>query len=261
MVEIANFLAKRVRRERKGWLNWPLGTPIPLGDIGRTRRRLFETEAQGTLGDLGIAYEEDPDPSPDQVDWQYSRDSGIELFVKGTSSDVNIPKWSSLGAGELGFSAKFGKRGSYRLVVPELRWNRIKTTPALMAALKQARRDGRIRRRDRIVMGVGVASSYTLLVSLSNESTIDFTASAAFSNIADASAGFQYKRSSGAVERYVANAGGTLFLKLMKVRWSGELNMLKRVSSVEDDDIQLVDAGIVEYDDVEDADDGAPSLV
>ena len=75
MVEIVKFLVKRARRERKGRINWPIGIPITLGDLGRVSRGLYVTEGVGSLQSLGIDFTEVPDTSPDSIDWQYSEDS------------------------------------------------------------------------------------------------------------------------------------------------------------------------------------------
>ena len=244
MVEIVKFLVKRARRERKGRINWPIGTPIELGDLGRVSRGLYVTEGVGSLKSLGISFGDVDDPSPDAIDWQYAEDSELELAVKAKAGD-NVPAWSGLDKGEIGFSAKFGRKGSYRFVVPDLRWKRIEVNAKLEAALKQARRNRLIRRRDRLVVGIGVAKSYTLLISTSSEANIDFTANANFKSIADAEAKFTFKRSKGAVEHYVAKKGGALFLRLARIRWSGAvgggLESLESVPAAADEELVLID--------------------
>ena len=247
MVEIVKFLVKRARRERKGRINWPIGIPITLGDLGRVSRGLYVTEGVGSLQSLGIDFTEVPDTSPDSIDWQYSEDSELELAVKAKTGE-NVPDWSGLDKGEIGFSAKFGKKGSYRFVVPELTWKRIEMTPDLKAQLGKARRSRQIRMRDRLVVGIGVAKSYTLLISASEEAKIDFTAGGKFSSIADAEAKFSFKRSKGAVEHYVAKKGGALFLRLARIRRSGDFgrrgleSALESVPAADDnDEIVVID--------------------
>lgn len=257
MTEIVKFLRSRTRKERKGWLNWPVGTPIELGDIGRVSRGIFATEEATGLRDLGITFDVANDPTPDQIDWKYSGDSNLEFFVKGKVNAGGIPNWSSLGAAELGFSAKFGKQGSYRLVVPELRWNRLQMTSDLRRQLKEARRGGRIRRRDRLVVGVAAANRYTLLVSITDNATVEFGADAEFDSIADAKAGFSFRSSKGAVEQYVAANGGVLLLRLAKVRWSRELDLLESAAAeamtAADGEIHLVesDTTLLHEDDID----------
>jgi hypothetical protein len=229
------LLSRRARRERFGWVNWPLGTEIEIGDLGRTDGGRFDTLEATDLGDLGVQFDTDPSPYQPSVNWQYQQDSGFELFIRGKRTDTReSPEFSSLGNAELGFSVKFSKQGSFLIEVPKVRWERIRMTSALRAELKSLRRQRRIRFRDRLVAGLGRAvEGYTLLVATEAESSITFTASGEFTGIATATVGFSFKSGSSSIIHQFGGANEILFLQLMRVRRIGGVGAAMAMTSAQ----------------------------
>lgn len=262
MSGLSRSFRKRAARELEMWVNQPFTSPLALGDIGTINGGRFDTAEATSLQQLGIAIGNPLVGQPQKLSWQSSDDSDFELLAKAQGEDV--PGFSALAKADAGFRLTFGKKGSYLFETDEAVIERIDETEALHHSMVAARKAGKIRASDRIVVAVLKAKRARIYLSETRNTQIEVKASANFRSVVDAGVEFTLKRSRGSVLEINAfgDAASVIFMKLIRVRWLGGIDVVRlrgpqpaarRIESP--DDAGLRDFGIAPASPLDDFDD------
>lgn len=125
----------------RGWYaNWPLSTPVALGDVG-TLEENFETgitsfRPSNRLPDYGIPFLATPSTEPvGDLTLTYGAETHLEFGL-----DASLDGWKWLGNATAGFQAGFGSSGGLHAEFSDIRRVRIEDLDSLRDNLLDAKR-------------------------------------------------------------------------------------------------------------------------
>lgn len=150
----------------RGWYaNWPMSTPVALGDVG-TLEENFETgitsfRPSNRLPDYDIPFTHTPatDPVGDMT-LTYGADTHLEFGL-----DASLDGWKWLGNAKAGFQAGFGSSGGLHAEFSGIRRGRIEDLDSLRDNLLDAKRREAVKPYRAVVVEVDTVDIGMILAS------------------------------------------------------------------------------------------------
>ena len=198
--------------ERFGYLaNWLPNSPINLGDVGIMEGRYFKQLS--SLAQLQLSFV--PRVPQKSANFSYSWEADI---ASDSSVGANIP---GMGAAA-GLNVKFNNAGAFVFEITDCTITDIEDKLSLGHEIKKLFEAKKWEPEWVVIDTIVAAGSSTILVSTTNNSEIQLSASGDVSkiNLTDVSAGLKIKYQTGEITRILADKGLFPMFKTSKIKWS-----------------------------------------
>lgn len=185
-----------------GWMvNWPPGTDIALGMVGKFEKGSFKRD--GWLNDpsRAVAWSKDPYRGAPDGPWYFQSDKSVKYEVQ--LQGATDPGWNFIGHAKAGLKFAFDKGGGIVIFTNSSHEEYIADQKALKESLIAAFLDrNRMEEQDVIVTGVRIADSGFILVSHEDGGEVQATTNAdikasVLPDLAELSAGIHIKSQQG----------------------------------------------------------------